>query len=86
MSTLKARAKGNVFFQYYQDDNLYYSCEDGFIFPVPISDCKGARFRVEEKGLLFLRWIGRYMKDIAVFDLQGEDIEENEKGPPCGAV
>lgn len=76
MSELKHRASGKVVFQYFQDDRLYYKClYDGFIFPVPVSDCKGARFRAEEKGLLFLRWIGRYMKDI-----------EEQQATQCGAV
>ena len=31
---LKKRVQGKVFFQHYQDGNLFYTCQDGFCFPV----------------------------------------------------
>lgn len=62
MSNLKARVTGNVAFVYYQDGNLFYSCDDGFTFPVPLSDCGSARFPSIEKGMLFMRWIRKHMQ------------------------
>lgn len=62
MMTMINRVKGKVVFQYYQDGNLFYKCEDGFLFPVPVEDCGSARFFAEEKGMLFMRWISRHMK------------------------
>lgn len=48
---------GNVTFQYYRKGELYYKCENGFTFTVPISDTGDAAFNAEDKGILFMRWI-----------------------------
>lgn len=64
MSDLKKRVTGQVTFLYYQDGNLIYRCEDGFQFPVPISDCGTAKFVAQDKALLFMRWIRKYMAAI----------------------
>lgn len=59
---LKDRIKGKVTFQYYQDKNLVYKCDDGFLFNVPIEDCGFTRFEYEDKGMLFMKWIQKAMK------------------------
>jgi hypothetical protein len=61
MADIKTRVKGEVNFVHYQDGNLIYRCEDGFEFPVPISDCGTARFLTKDKGLFFMRWIRKHM-------------------------
>lgn len=58
---LKTRIQGKVKFVHYQDGNLIYTCEDGFEFPVPLSDTGSARFPAEDKGMLFMRWIRKHM-------------------------
>lgn len=46
-----------VKFEYYRDKELWYSTEDGFKFPVPIEDVGTGVFKVEDKAILFMRWI-----------------------------
>jgi len=65
MTSLKDRVKNKVVvFEYYRDNALWYKCEDGFLFPVPIEDIGLATFLREEKALFLMRWINRYMKAI----------------------
>lgn len=61
MSDLKSRVKGTVTFIHYQDQNLIYKCDDGFEFPVPLSDTGHTRFPATEKAMLFMRWIRKHM-------------------------
>lgn len=65
MSDLKSRVKGQVNFAHYQDGNLFYRCDDGFEFPVPLTDCGSARFPAQEKAMLFMRWIRKHMSLLA---------------------
>jgi len=44
-------------FQYYRQGDLIYQTEDGFEFPVPISDCGEATFDKEHKAMELMRWI-----------------------------
>jgi hypothetical protein len=46
-----------VKFCYYRQGNLLYRTEDGFVFPVPISDTNDASFPAEGKAIEFMRWI-----------------------------
>lgn len=55
--TIKDCIQGIVKFQYYRAGELYYKCENGFIFSVPINDTNDAAFKAEDKGILFMRWI-----------------------------
>lgn len=48
---LKSRVKGSVYFVHYQDGNLVYTCEDGFEFPVPLSDTGCTRFLAQDKAI-----------------------------------
>lgn len=38
-------------------DSLWYETENGFAFPVPLSETHGATFLAEDKALLFMRHI-----------------------------
>ena len=53
-----------VTFLYYKDNELWYKCDNGFEFPVPISDTVGATFNAEDKSLYFMRWIRSHIKNI----------------------
>jgi len=50
-----------VRFKFYKENELFYSTEDGFIFPVPISDIGNATFLAEDKAPLFMRYIRKEM-------------------------
>lgn len=53
-----------VNFSFYRDGNLWYEAENGFIFPVPISDIGTATFNKEEKAILMMRYIQKHLKII----------------------
>jgi hypothetical protein len=55
--SIKNYVTGKVKFLYYRKGELYYQCENGFIFPVPIDDTGDASFNSEDKAILFMRWI-----------------------------
>lgn len=65
MGDLKSRIKGSVTFVHYQDQSLVYRCDDGFEFPVPLSDTGHTRFPATEKAMLFMRWIRKHMEFLA---------------------
>jgi hypothetical protein len=52
----------NVEFQYYRDGDLWYKTECGFLFPVPLSDTKGATFQRDEKAILLMRYIRKHIE------------------------
>jgi hypothetical protein len=63
MSALKERVKGRVKFLFYSQGELWYTTtEDGFEFPVPISDTGTGVFKAEDKGIYFMRYIRRHME------------------------
>lgn len=66
MKTLKEMvAKGKVVnFMYYRAGNLWYVTEDNFAFPVPISDIGDATFHPQDKAILFMRYIRKYMAEL----------------------
>ena len=51
-------------FVHYRDGNFIYETEDGFQFPVPLSDIGTATLLPEDKALFFLRWIRRHVEVI----------------------
>lgn len=59
--TLKARVSGVVKFVRMSHQELWYVCEDGFEFPIPLSDTDGAEFKAEDKGMFFMRWIRKHI-------------------------
>lgn len=62
--TLKDHVQGKVTFQYYRDGNLYYKADSGLVFPVPIEDIGNATFLAEDKALLFMRYIRKFLDSI----------------------
>jgi hypothetical protein len=77
MNTLATRVKGQVVFSHYQDQALWYKTEDGWAFPVPISDTEtgdggSARFNSVDKGIFFMRWIRKAMTQEAKYQAEAK--------------
>jgi len=53
-----------VSFMYYRSGSLWYTTEDNFLFPVPISDIGDATFNQRDKAILFMRYIRKYMDEL----------------------
>lgn len=62
--TLKDHIAGSCTFQYYRDSSLWYETSTGLLFNVPIDDIGNASFKKEEKGLLMMRYIRKFLKSI----------------------
>jgi hypothetical protein len=55
-------AKGKVVrFVCLMADSLWYESEDGFTFPVPLSETPGAAFLAEDRALMYMRHIRKFM-------------------------
>jgi len=50
-----------VNFKFYRQNELWYTTEDGFEFPVPIDDAGDGVFLNEDKAMLFMRYIRRHV-------------------------
>lgn len=62
--SIKDLVKNNTAkFQYYRGGSLWYKVDD-FLFPVPVSDIGEATFMDEDKAILFMRYIRKYMKEM----------------------
>lgn len=59
--TIKDHVKGKVTFEYYRDNQLFYKTETGLTFPVPIDDIGNATFMKEDKAMLFMRYIRKFL-------------------------
>lgn len=62
LPTVKECIKGQVKFEFYRKGFLFYICENGFQFRVPIDDCGDACFNKEDKAILFMRYIRKELK------------------------
>ena len=66
---LKDCVKGNVTFTKFKSDALWYVCENGFEFPVPVEDTKNgqgssAEFLATDRAMMFMRWIRKHLEYI----------------------
>lgn len=63
MNTLKEMVQNNkkVQFVKYLANNLWYTTECGFEFPVPIEDIGNATFLAKDKAMLFMRYIRKHI-------------------------
>lgn len=59
---IKEYIKGECKFQFYKDSSLWYLTENNFLFPVPIQDIGNATFYYTDKGILFMRYIRKYLE------------------------
>lgn len=64
-----------VKFEYFRDGNFFYSCDNGFIFPVPVDDIGQATLLKEDKALFFMRWIRKHMAVIKNGNVVEETVE-----------
>jgi hypothetical protein len=64
MNSIKDMVKDGkkVKFMFYKQNELWYTTECGFEFPVPIEDCGDGVFLVEDKAMLFMRYIRKHIK------------------------
>jgi hypothetical protein len=75
--TLKEMVKDKtVKFVCYRDGELTYRTEDGFEFPVPISDTGTGTFLAEDKAILFMRWIRKQLDLVKEWKSEAEKEEE----------
>lgn len=51
-----------VHFSFYRDGELWYKAENGFEFPIPTEDLKGAIFKAEDKSIYFMRFIRKHLE------------------------
>jgi hypothetical protein len=68
-TTLKDIVKDNtVKFQYYKDREFWYKVNYGeneeLIFPVPIDDVGDATMMKEDKAIMFMRYIRKYLSTL----------------------
>ena len=63
MRTLKEMIVNNqkVRFSFYRDGQLWYETECGFRFPVPVEEAGTATFLAQDRAILFMRYIRKYM-------------------------
>ena len=59
-----------VTFVRYQHNNLWYSTECGFEFPVPLDDTGDAAFLANDKAIMFMRWINKHIKMLQTAKLE----------------
>ena len=55
-------------FAYIRNSELWYACEDGFMFPVPVKDLDGAELKHTENGRTLMKWIRSYHKEMVDLD------------------
>ncbi len=65
-------------FQYYRQGSLIYQTEDGFEFPVPISDCGESTFFNEHPAIELMRWIRKHIETIKK-DNVDEEFKKSEE-------
>lgn len=51
-----------VKFAHFKNNELWYTTEDGFLFPVPTYDIGDATFLAEDKAILFMRYIRKQIE------------------------
>ena len=76
--TLKELVKGKkVRFKFYRDGELWYETDDGFEFPVPISDTGTGIFKAEDGAIQYMRWIRRHLAERLEWEKQRQDQARN---------
>lgn len=59
--TIKDHVKGNVTFQYFRDNQLFYKTDSGLLFPVPVEDTDKGTFLATDKAMMFMRYIRKHL-------------------------
>ena len=74
-----------VTFLRYQSEELWYRCENGFEFPVPISDTNDAAFLPADRSMVFMRWIRKHLAMIEKARAEAKAVlVEDSKAPQIG--
>lgn len=60
MIDITKAVKGNVEFSHFRDGALWYTTEDGELFPVPVEDAGSGTFNRVEKGMFLMRWMRKW--------------------------
>ncbi len=82
LMTLTEMVKGKkVRFKFYRDGELWYETEDGFDFPVPISDAGTGVFKAEDKAIHYMRWIRKHLAERADWEKERRAHARNISGP-----
>jgi len=55
-----------VHFVHYRAGHFIYETEDGFQFPIPLSEVGNATLMAEDKAIFFMRWIRRHLETMTV--------------------
>lgn len=63
-----------VKFVCFKHNELWYTTECGFEFPIHISETNGAEFRNEDKAIFFMRWIRKHIKLIYNAKIDNADV------------
>lgn len=71
---IKECIMGQVTFSHYRSGELWYTCENGFMFPVPVDDTGTAQFMNVDKGMFFMRYIRKYIDVLT----KAEEGQSNE--------
>lgn len=79
MINLTQAVKGNVKFEYFRDGCLWYSTEEGELFPVPVDDAGSGSFRRVEKGMLLMRWMRKWNESNTELDYSEADKVERKE-------
>lgn len=66
-----------AYFESYRNGNLTYITDDGFQFPIPISDTGNGLFLDEHNALDLMRWIRKQMELIRTADNTTEFTGDN---------
>ncbi len=92
MSILKTRSlkemvinNQKVAFRFYRDGQLWYATECGFEFPVPVSEAGTATFLAEDRAILFMRYIRKYMEFLKKSMDRNNSLEFSDADNPHGS-
>lgn len=65
MIDIKHCVKHPVRFLHYHDGNLWYMTDKNDEFPVPVSDIGAATFKACDKGIMFMRYMRKWNKELS---------------------
>lgn len=87
MNSIKDMVAGGkkVTFVHYRQNELWYTTECGFEFPVPIEDIGDATFMASEKAMLLMRYIRKHIEFLNKAKAENEATSTNESNASTSA-